>query len=164
MRVSDFMTSNIISVTPEMTVHEVARIFVDNGISGAPVLNPDGQIAGMISVGDMLRRSEIGTDERPRTSWLDIWSASHEARDYIKTHAAKVRDVMTTEVVTVQLDTPLGGVAGILETRRIKRVPVTKEGRLVGIVSRANLVQTLASCQRSWRRMCRSPTVRFARC
>jgi CBS domain-containing protein len=145
MRASDVMTSNVISVTPDMTVREVARIFVDNGISGAPVLDPDGHVAGMISEGDLLRRSEIGTEERPRTSWLDLWSASHEARDYIKTHAVKVRDVMTTDVLTVKPDTSLGEVASILETRRIKRVPVTDAGRLVGIVSRANLVQALAS-------------------
>ena len=145
MRASDVMTSNVISVTPDMTVREVARIFVDNGISGAPVLDPDGQVAGMISEGDLLRRAEIGTDERTPTSWLDLRSASHEARDYIKTHAGNVRDVMTTDVVTVRPDTPLGEVAGILETRRIKRVPVTNAGRLVGIVSRANLVQALAS-------------------
>ncbi|MFM0239142.1 CBS domain-containing protein [Paraburkholderia phytofirmans] len=145
MRASDVMTSNVISVTPEMTVREVARIFVDNGISGAPVLDHDGHVAGMISEGDLLRRAEIGTDERTRTSWLDFWSASEEARDYIKTHALKVRDVMTTDVVTVQPETQLGEVAGILETRRIKRVPVTDAGRLVGIVSRANLVQALAS-------------------
>ncbi|NPT42444.1 CBS domain-containing protein [Paraburkholderia sp. 1N] len=145
MRASDVMTSNVISVTPDMTVREVARMFVDNGISGAPVLDPDGHVAGMISEGDLLRRSEIGTEERTRTSWLDLWSASHEARDYIKTHAVKVRDVMTAGVVSVQPETPLGEVAGILETRRIKRVPVMKAGRLVGIVSRANLVQALAS-------------------
>jgi CBS domain-containing protein len=145
MRASDVMTSNVISVTPEMTVREVARVFVDNGISGAPVLDPDGRVVGMISEGDLLRRSEIGTEERTRTSWLDLWSASHEARDYVKTHAVKVRDVMTPGVVSVQPDTPLGEVAGILETRRIKRVPVMKAGQLVGIVSRANLVQALAS-------------------
>jgi CBS domain-containing protein len=145
MRASDVMTSNVISVSPDMTVREVAQIFVDNGISGAPVVDPDGHVAGMISEGDLLRRSEIGTEARPRTSWLDLWSASHEARDYIKTHAMKVRDVMTTDVVTVEPDTSLGEVAGLLETRRIKRVPVTNAGRLVGIVSRANLVQALAS-------------------
>jgi CBS domain-containing protein len=145
MRASDVMTSNVISVTPDMTVREVARIFVDNGISGAPVVGPDGHIAGMISESDLLRRSEIGTEERTRTSWLDLWSASHEARDYIKTHAVKVRDVMTAGVVSVQPETPLGEVAGILETRRIKRVPVMKAGQIVGIVSRANLVQALAS-------------------
>ncbi|MFB9122649.1 CBS domain-containing protein [Paraburkholderia dipogonis] len=145
MRASDVMTSNVISVTPEMTVREVARVFVDNGISGAPVLDHDGHVAGMISEGDLLRRTEIGTDERTRSSWLDFWSASEEARDYIKTHAVKVRDVMTTDVVAVQPETELREVAGILETRRIKRVPVTNAGRLVGIVSRANLVQALAS-------------------
>ncbi|MFM0080674.1 CBS domain-containing protein [Paraburkholderia sediminicola] len=145
MRASDVMTSTVISVTPEMTVREVARVFVDNGISGAPVLDPDGRVVGMISEGDLLRRSEIGTEERTRTSWLDLWSASHEARDYIKTHAVKVRDVMTPGVVSVQPESPLGEVAGILETRRIKRVPVMKAGRLVGIVSRSNLVQALAS-------------------
>ncbi|MFM0504814.1 CBS domain-containing protein [Paraburkholderia caffeinilytica] len=145
MHASDVMTSNVISVTPDMTVREVARIFVDNRISGAPVVDSDGRIAGMISESDLLRRSEIGTDERTRTSWLDLWSVSHEARDYIKTHAVKVRDVMTPGVVSVQPETPLGEVAGILETRRIKRVPVIKDGKLVGIVSRANLVQALAS-------------------
>ncbi|CAB3717667.1 hypothetical protein LMG22037_04487 [Paraburkholderia phenoliruptrix] len=145
MRASDVMTGKVISVTPDMTIREVARLFVENHISGAPVLDSDGSVAGMISEGDLLRRSEIGTDERKRTSWLDFWSASHEARDYVKTHAARVSDVMTTNVVTVGPDTPLGEVAGVLETRHIKRVPVTKAGRLVGIVSRANLVQALAS-------------------
>jgi len=145
MRASDVMTGNVISVTPDMTIREVARLFVEQRISGAPVLDPDGSVVGMISEGDLLRRSEIGTDERRRVSWLDWWSASHEARDYVKTHAAKVGDVMTTDVVTVEPDTPLGEVACILETRRIKRVPVTEAGRLVGIVSRANLVQALAS-------------------
>jgi CBS domain-containing protein len=145
MRASDVMTTNVISVTPDMTIRQVAKVFVHNCISGAPVLDTDGSIAGMISEGDLLRRCEIGTDERKRTSWLDVWSASHEARDYVKTHAVKVSDVMTTEVVTVQPDTPLGEIAGILEARHIKRVPVTKAGRVVGIVSRANLVQALAS-------------------
>lgn len=145
MRVSDVMTGTVISVTPDMTVREVARIFVDHGISGAPVIDPDGAVVGMISEGDLIRRSEIGTDARSRTSWLDLWSVAHEARDYIKTHALNVHDVMTTDVVTVRPDTSLGEVARILETRHIKRVPVTEAGRLVGIVSRANLVQALAS-------------------
>ena len=145
MLAADVMTTNVISVSPEMSVRDVARMFVDQGISGAPVLDADGHLAGMISEGDLIRRSEIGTDERRRTSLLDIWSASHEARDYIKTHAKKVRDVMSTDVISVLPDTQLGEVAGILETRHIKRVPVMQAGRLVGLVSRANLVQALAS-------------------
>ncbi|MDR6207965.1 CBS domain-containing protein [Paraburkholderia graminis] len=145
MRASDVMTTSVISVTPDMTIRQVAKLFSDNGISGAPVLDTDGLIAGVISEGDLLRRSEIGTDERKRASWLDFWSASHEARDYVKTHAAKVSDVMTTDVVTVRPDTPLAEVACILGERHIKRVPVTEGGRVIGIVSRANLVQALAS-------------------
>ncbi|MDR6207916.1 CBS domain-containing protein [Paraburkholderia graminis] len=145
MRASDVMTTNVISVAPDVTIREVARIFVENKISGAPVLDAGGNVAGMICEGDLLRRSELGTDERSRKSWLDLWSASHEARDYVKTHAALVSDVMTAEVVTVQPDAPLGELASILETRHIKRVPVTQVGRLVGMVSRANLAQALES-------------------
>lgn len=145
MLASDVMTTNVVTVSPEMAVRDVARIFVENGISGAPVLDANGDVAGMITEGDLLRRSEIGTDERKRRSWLDFWSASREARDYIKTHAATVRDVMTTDVVSVTPETLLSEVAEILETRHIKRVPVMRAGRLAGIVSRANLVQALAS-------------------
>lgn len=145
MRVSDVMTGTVISVTPHMTVREVAKVFVDNRISGAPVLDTDGALIGMISEGDLLRRNEIGTDERPRNSWLDLWSASHEARDYVRTHALTVGEVMTTDVVTVRPDTSLREAAVMLETKRIKRLPVMDADRLVGIVSRANLVQALAS-------------------
>jgi CBS domain-containing protein len=130
MRASDVMTCNVISVTPDMTVRDAARVFTDHHISGAPVLDDEGRVIGMISEGDLLRRVEIGTDTRKRSSWFDLFSATHEAIDYIKTHALKVRDVMT--------------VASILETRHIKRVPVMDAGRVVGIVSRANLVQALA--------------------
>ncbi|RDJ99771.1 CBS domain-containing protein [Paraburkholderia lacunae] len=145
MRASDVMTSNVVSAKPDMTVSEVARMLVDKGISGAPVIDAAEHVIGMISEGDLLHREELGTDQRRRSWWLDLFSSSNDARDYIKTHALKVQDVMTTRVISVDEDTPLSEVANILETRRIKRVPVTKAGRLVGIVSRANLVQALAS-------------------
>lgn len=145
MRASDVMTTNVISVSPDMTIRQVAQIFVEHRISGAPVLEADGSLAGMISEGDLLRRSEIDTDEPRRGSWLDWWSATREARDYIKAHAKHVRDVMTPQVVTVQPDTSLVDIAGLLETRHIKRVPVMEAGRVVGIVSRANLVHAIAS-------------------
>jgi CBS domain-containing protein len=145
MRASDVMTCNVISVTPDMTVRDAARVFTDHHISGAPVLDDEGRVIGMISEGDLLRRVEIGTDTRKRSSWFDLFAATHEAIDYIKTHALKVRDVMTTDVVTVGAAAPLCEVASILETRRIKRVPVMDAGRVVGIVSRANLIQALAS-------------------
>ena len=147
MRASDVMTVNVVSVRPDMTVREVAGIFVDKRISGAPVVDAAGQVVGMISEGDLLRRVELGTDARPRSSWLELFSSSDEARDYIKTHALKVEDVMSTEVISVDEETPISKVATLLETRRIKRVAVTKGGKLTGIVSRANLVQALASAR-----------------
>ncbi|WP_341319233.1 CBS domain-containing protein [Paraburkholderia sp. IMGN_8] len=145
MRASDVMTSNVISAKPDMTVREVARMLVDRGISGVPVIDAAGHVVGMISEGDLLHREELGTDQRRRSWWLDLFSSSNDAKDYIKTHALTVQDVMTAPVISVDEDTPLSEVANILETRRIKRVPVTKAGQLVGIVSRANLVQALAS-------------------
>lgn len=145
MRASDVMTSNVVSAKPDMTVKEVARMLVDRGISGAPVIDAAGHVVGMISEGDLLHREELGTDRRRRSWWLDLFSSSNDAKDYIKTHALTVQDVMTTPVISVDEDTPLSEVANILERRRIKRVPVTKAGQLVGIVSRANLVQALAS-------------------
>lgn len=145
MRASDVMTSPVVSVTPEMTVREVAGLFADRKISGAPVVDATGHMVGMISEGDMLRRVELGTDQRPRSSWLEIFASGESARDYIKAHALKVADVMSTRIVSVNEETPLGEIANLLETRRIKRVPVKKNGKLVGIVSRANLVQALAS-------------------
>ncbi|MFP3563321.1 CBS domain-containing protein [Paraburkholderia sp. SIMBA_030] len=145
MRASDVMTSNVVSAKPDMTVSEVARLLVDKGISGAPVIDATGHVVGMISEGDLLHREELGTDQRRRSWWLDLFSSGNDAKDYIKTHAQTVQDVMTAPVISVDEDTPLSEVANIMETRRIKRVPVTKAGQLVGIVSRANLVQALAS-------------------
>ncbi|MFM0645065.1 CBS domain-containing protein [Paraburkholderia bryophila] len=145
MRAADVMTSNVIAVKPEMTVREVARIFVERKISGAPVVDAAGKLIGMISEGDLLHRVEIGTEQRRRSSWLELFSTNDDARGYVKSHAMHVQDIMSSPVVSVDEDMPLGEIANLLETRRIKRVPVTKAGQLTGIVSRANLVQALAS-------------------
>ena len=145
MRALDVMTATVISVKPEMTVRDAAKVLVDQGISGAPVLDATGRIVGMLSEGDLIHRTELDTQERRRSWWLDRLSSSRDAEDYVKSHGLVVADVMTTNVVSVDDTTPLSEVASILETRRIKRVPVLRAGQLVGIVSRANLVQALAS-------------------
>jgi CBS domain-containing protein len=145
MRALDIMTSDVITVRPDTSVRDVAKLFVEKRISGAPVVDAAGQVVGMISEGDLLRRAEIGTEKPRPTSWLDLFSASDEARDYIKSHGLKVEDVMSRDVVCVDEETSIGEVATVLEKRRIKRVPVTREGKLSGIVSRANLIQALAS-------------------
>jgi CBS domain-containing protein len=148
MRATDVMTTNVITVTPETTVRDLAELLGRHGISGVPVVGADNGLVGIVSEGDLLHRAETGTErrtERRRTRWLD-WLTSDQdvARDYLKSHARTVRDVMTRDVITVSETTGLDEIADLLETRRIRRLPVVRDGRLVGIVSRANLVRALA--------------------
>jgi CBS domain-containing protein len=145
MRVLDVMTTTVISVKPEMTVRDAAKVLVDNGISGAPVLDASGGLVGMLSEGDLIHRTELETTERRRSWWLDRLSASRDVDDYIKSHGLAVADVMTRDVLSVDETTPLSEVANLMETKHIKRLPVLRDGRVVGVVSRANLVQALAS-------------------
>jgi CBS domain-containing protein len=148
MRAMDVMTTDVISVNPDTTVQALATLLAERGISGAPVVDSSGRLVGIVSEGDLLHRAEIGTArrhrERRRSWWLDHF-ASDLARDYIKSHARTVKDVMTRDVVTVTEDTDLGEVAALLEAKRIKRVPVMRDGKIVGIISRANLVRALGS-------------------
>jgi CBS domain-containing protein len=148
MRAMDVMTTDVITVGPNTTVQALATLLAERGISGVPVVDASGSLVGIVSEGDLLHRAEIGTAqrhrERRRSWWLDHF-ASELARDYIKSHAGTVKDIMTRDVVTVSEDTDLGEVAALLEAKRIKRVPVMSSGKVVGIVSRANLVRALGA-------------------
>ena len=148
MRAMDVMTTDVITVDPDMTVQALARLLAERGISGAPVADSNGRLVGIISEGDLLHRAEIGTARRHRNrrrSWWLEHFASDLARDCIKSHGRTVKDIMTRDVVTVTDDTDLGEVAALLEAKRIKRVPVMREGRLMGIISRANIVRAVGA-------------------
>jgi CBS domain-containing protein len=146
MKAVDVMTSPVISVTPETTVREIAALLFERRISGLPVLE-NGSLVGMVSEADLLHRHEIGTDciGRNGSWWLRLFSQDRSMENYVKSHAVKARDIMSRDVVSVAEDTPLADIATLFETRGIKRVPVLRAGQLVGIVSRANLVQALAA-------------------
>jgi len=148
MRAMDVMTTDVISVDPNTTIRDLATLLAERGISGAPVIDSSGQLVGIVSEGDLLHRAEIGTAhrhrERRRSWWLDHFAAE-SAREYIKSHGGTVKDVMTRDVVSVTEDTDLGDVATLLEARRVKRVPVMRDGKVVGIISRANLVRALGA-------------------
>lgn len=145
MKARDVMVSHVISVGPDLDVRALANTLVRNGISAVPVVGHDGKLLGIVSEGDLIHRAETGT-ERRRSWWLEmLTSEDRRASEYIKAHARKARDLMTRDVVTVTPGTPLQEIANLLERHGIKRVPVMDDGRLVGIVSRANLVQALAS-------------------
>jgi CBS domain-containing protein len=148
MRAIDVMTTDVITVDPEMTVQAFATLLAERGISGTPVVDADGRLVGIISEGDLLHRAEIGTARRHRVRrrswWLDHF-ASDLARDYVKSHARTVKEIMTRDVVTVTEDTELAEVASLLEAKRVKRVPVMREGKVVGIISRANIVRAVGA-------------------
>jgi CBS domain-containing protein len=145
MQAADIMTTSVITAEPEMTVRIAAGTMVFAGVSGMPVIDQEGKLVGMVTEGDLMRRREIGTGKRD-SWWLEsLASSSDLANMYVKENATKVKDVMSTEVVTITEGCPLVEIAELLDGRRIKRVPVVRDGRLVGVVSRANLIRAIVT-------------------
>lgn len=145
MKASDVMTRKVISISAEATIVDAIGLMLKNHVSGLPVVNQDGKLVGIVSEGDFLRRPETGT-ERTRSRWLDaFFGPSGSAKAYVRSHGSKVREVMTASPVTVAEHTPLDQVVHLMETHRIKRLPVVRRGKVVGIVTRANLMRALAS-------------------
>jgi CBS domain-containing protein len=148
MQARDVMVSPVITVGTIATVRDVATVLLESRISAVPVVDNAGKVIGIVTESDLMRRTEAGT-ERPYSWWLHFLTDNATiAADYVKSHAVKVEDVMTSDVVTAAPETPLHEIATLLEERRIKRVPiVNKDGNLVGIVSRSNLIQVVASAR-----------------
>ncbi|MCC6779836.1 MAG: CBS domain-containing protein [Hyphomicrobiales bacterium] len=144
MKAADVMVTKVVTVGPDASVQDIAEILLSNRISGVPVVGAQGELLGIVSEGDLLRRVEAGTGRR-RPWWLAIFIGKEAlAAEFVKEHARKVRDVMTHHVVTASPDAALSEIADLLEKNAIKRVPIVRDGRVVGIVSRANLLQALA--------------------
>lgn len=149
LRAKDIMTTPVISVRSDASVGAVANLLTENGISAVPVIDGNA-LVGIVSEGDLVHRAELGTTSRHRSWWLKLLRDNATlAAEYTKSHSAKVADVMTRDVATVAEITPLAEVARLLDRKRIKRVPVMRFGRVVGIVSRGNLVQALAAATTS---------------
>ena len=145
MQAKDIMTTSVISVPLDGTVEDAVRLMLDHHISALPVLDDQGRLKGLLSEGDLMRR--VRDTESPRRSWwLEIFGGtSNTARDFVKLKSNRVEDVMTRDVVSVEEDTAVAEIARLLEKHRIKRVPVLRAGRVVGIVSRANLLHALSA-------------------
>jgi CBS domain-containing protein len=148
MKARDVMVSPVITVEENDTVRDVAKLLIAKRISAVPVIDRAGKIVGIITEGDLLHRAEAGT-EPPVSWWLSLISGDRAVADeYVKSHAVKVKDVMTRDVKTADPDTPLVEIADLFEEHHIKRVPIVRKGGdLVGIVSRANIVQAIASAR-----------------
>jgi CBS domain-containing protein len=142
MRAADIMTTSLLTLTPDMTVGQAARMLAERGVSGAPVLDGRGALIGILTEGDLIRRLAVSQD-KPRSWFLGLFdSAPAQAEHFARSHGRRVRDVMTATVEAVREDTPVAQVAAILERQGVRRVPVVGEdGRLVGLVSRADLLK-----------------------
>lgn len=144
MLASDVMTREVVTVGPDTDLAEIVALMLTHRISAVPVVS-DAGVIGIVSEGDLLRRAETETDQR-RSHWLELFTRSETlAAEYVRSHARKAHEIMTRGAVTVAHDAPLSEVARVLESKGIKRVPVMQDGRLVGIVSRSNLLQALAT-------------------
>jgi CBS-domain-containing membrane protein len=145
MLAKDIMTTSVLTVSPDTDVAEIARILLESRISAVPVLAADGSLLGIVSEGDLMNRAEAGTRHR-LAWWLRLVASPDQfSQDYLRSHGRHARDVMTKELITVPPDTPLPRIAAALEKHQIKRVPVVEGGKLVGIVSRANLLRGVAT-------------------
>lgn len=148
MRAHQIMTRSVISVTPDTSIVEAANIMLRRHVSGLTVVDDTGKLVGVISEGDFLRRSEIGTG-RKRGRWLRfILGPGTTARDFVHEHGRKVSEVMTASPVTITEDTALAEIVDLMEHNNVKRLPVVRGDQVVGIVSRANLLQAVAGLAR----------------
>ena len=144
MNAGDIMSRTIIAVREQAPLEQAVRLMIDNRISGLPVLDADGRAVGILTEGDLIRRVETGTAGKPPGWFETIFAPGRLADDYVRTHGRRVSEVMTPDVVTVEEATPLQDVAETMRTKKVKRLPVTRAGLVVGIISRADLVKVLA--------------------
>ena len=144
MQAKDIMTVNVISVSEDTLVHEVVALLLKHRISAVPVVDEGRNVVGIVSEGDLLRPEGTSRPQKQRPWWLEAIFAG-ESVAYEKAEGRTAAAVMTRNVITVNEETPLNEIAGLLERHHIKRVPVVGNGRLVGIVSRANLLHGLAN-------------------
>jgi CBS domain-containing protein len=148
MRAHQIMTRPVITVTPETSIVEAANIMLQKHVSGLPVIDATGKLVGIVSEGDFIRRSEIGT-QRKRGRWLRfILGPGKSASDFVHEHGRKISEVMTRSPLTIADDTALAEIVELMEKNNVKRLPVIRADKVVGIVSRANLLQAVASLAR----------------
>jgi CBS domain-containing protein len=143
MRVGNFMSKRVVTVRPDSPVSEAARLMLESDISGLPVIGADGDLVGIITEHDLLRRQANGPGSQP-PHWLQLMIEGTKISDEsARFHEARVEQVMTRDPLTVTEDTPIAEACRLIEERSIKRLPVVRDGRLVGVISRADLIRAL---------------------
>jgi CBS domain-containing protein len=145
MQAKDIMTTSVATVGPDASITEIAELLLSRQVSAVPVVDAGGRPVGIVSENDLMRRADSDRVRRP-SWWLAlVGGADDNAREYVRTHGGTAADVMTRPVISIGEDVPVNEVAHLLESEHIKRLPVLRDGKIVGIVSRADLLRALAS-------------------
>lgn len=145
MKAQDVMVRDLVTVGPDADVTDAVKLLYEHDISALPVVDEEGDLVGILSEADLLEREELGAEHR-HPWWIEtLMPASTLAEEFAKAHGKKVFELMSTDVVSADEDTPVSEIAALLERHRIKRIPIVRDGKVVGIVSRSNLIQALAS-------------------
>ena len=145
MQAADVMVRDVVTVHPETDVADAIKLLAERDISALPVVDAQGQLVGIISEADLIHRVEIGTEKHRRWLVEALTGSTTLAEDFAKSHGKKVGEIMTTKVVAATEGASLAEIAALFERHRIKRVPIVRDGRVVGVVSQSNLIQALAS-------------------
>ena len=148
MRAHQIMTRSVITIAPDATILEAAKTMLQHHVSGLPVVDAAGKLVGIVSEGDFIRRSEIGTQRRRGRFLKLILGPGQAATDFVHERGCKIAEIMTHDPVTVSEDTSLEAIVALMEKNKLKRLPVMRGEKLVGIVSRSNLLQAVASLAR----------------
>ena len=143
MIVADIMTRQVLAIDPQTPLEQAIRLMTEHRVSGLPVVERNGELAGMLTEGDLLRRVETGTAAAPAGWFASFFRPGREAEKYVMSHARRVGEVMTGHVISVNEDTPLADAVTLMQSNHIKRLPVVRDGKLCGIISRADLVRQL---------------------
>jgi CBS domain-containing protein len=149
MLVADIMSRAVIAVGPDTPIAQAVQLMVDHKVSGIPVVDANGRLQGIVTEGDFMRRAETGTEGNAPGWFAWFFSAGRLADEYVRAHGRRVRDVMSDNVVSVDEKTPITEVVTLMQRHRIKRLPVMQDGKLVGIVSRADLVRAIGETLRA---------------
>lgn len=148
MIAADIMTRSIISITPEATLADAVQLMLDKGVSGLFVIDKDNVLQGIITEADLLHRSELGTQRE--SSWLArLFAPGREAHDFTESHSRRIADLLIADVISVEETTDLPEVVRVMERNGIKRVGVTKDGTLTGVITRSNLLRGLSAVARN---------------
>ena len=143
MIAADLMSRSVVAISPDAPVAQAIRLMIDRRVSGLPVIDAEGRAVGMLTEGDLLRRVETGTEGKAPGWFASFLFPGHQAERYVHTHGRRVAEVMTEDVISVAEETPLAEVVALMQRRRIKRLPVLRADKVVGIISRADLVRVV---------------------